>query len=231
MLWWTVYSQRKKRVDLWTSSRSVQVRSPALAASRSPITNVTGTGIFSRALLARPRAADIRTLTAVEPAEGMRQSYESVIANASKRGLQIRCIDGAFDDIEAETGTVDLVIAAQAFHWIGKELNAAENVMVRISPQFMSATDVDRTYRRRSVECSKLERVVSLSSGTLRTAITLLCVLSLSMSLALGADRTVGRCDPRPVRAGELFTLFRCDVAQVHSTRSAHHNTAICTGR
>ncbi|KAI0054120.1 S-adenosyl-L-methionine-dependent methyltransferase [Auriscalpium vulgare] len=72
-----------------------------------------GTGIFTRALLARPEWTDsIRTLTAIEPSEGMRQVFSKTVSDP-----RISVAPGAFDHTGVEDGTADLVVIAQAFHW------------------------------------------------------------------------------------------------------------------
>lgn len=62
----------------------------------------------------------------------MRESWtDNVLAKASANGPKLRVTDGAFDRIDAETGSIDLVMAAQAFHWVGGDHQAGQNAMVR----------------------------------------------------------------------------------------------------
>lgn len=75
-----------------------------------------GTGIFSRLLLPYP---EIRTLTAVEPVEGMRVDWQRNMDKAvtPQTTAKLSIIDGIFENIPLPTASVDLITIAQAFHW------------------------------------------------------------------------------------------------------------------
>lgn len=102
----------------------------------------SGTGIFSRLLLAPPNSAypsfSIDTLVAVEPSEGMRNSWWKALEKAGlgkredneggKGEKKIGTVGGGFDSLGAARqygvtavqngqGGVDGVIIAQAWHW------------------------------------------------------------------------------------------------------------------
>lgn len=64
-----------------------------------------GTGIFTRQLLAH-----VGRITAVEPSQSMRATF-----TAQTPGVEI--LDGSDVKIPLNDGTVDVVFAAQAFHW------------------------------------------------------------------------------------------------------------------
>ena len=98
--------------------------------SKSSHTKVTsgrlgaGTGIFTRLLLTRPNIAKV---TAVEPAEGMRAGFRDKVLNGRPADAlpKVDVVEGIFTDIPAPSGSVDLVVAAQAFHWVGDNHEAA----------------------------------------------------------------------------------------------------------
>ncbi|KAJ7641914.1 S-adenosyl-L-methionine-dependent methyltransferase [Roridomyces roridus] len=72
-----------------------------------------GTGIFTRGLLAHPDwATVIRTLRAVEPNEGMRETFQNHTTDP-----RVVLADGTFEDTGAESGSADLIAIATAFHW------------------------------------------------------------------------------------------------------------------
>ena len=87
----------------------------------------SGTGIFSRLLLAPPTPAfpsiPVRTLVAVEPSAGMRNAWERGLARLPAGALQgkdVRTVEGSFLDFSksgVERGSVDAVVIAQAWHW------------------------------------------------------------------------------------------------------------------
>ncbi|KAH9946053.1 S-adenosyl-L-methionine-dependent methyltransferase [Epithele typhae] len=73
----------------------------------------SGTGIFTRALLAHPAfAADVGALRAVEPSAGMRDVFTKTVADP-----RASIVEGAFDTTSVEDGWADAIIIAQAFHW------------------------------------------------------------------------------------------------------------------
>ncbi|KAJ7285789.1 S-adenosyl-L-methionine-dependent methyltransferase [Mycena rebaudengoi] len=64
----------------------------------------SGTGIFTRALLAHPDwSSAVNELRAIEPSEGMRD--------------RVSTSEGTFEQTGIEDGWADLVVVAQAFHW------------------------------------------------------------------------------------------------------------------
>ena len=70
----------------------------------------SGTGIFTRALLAHPDWADtVKELRAIEPSAGMRDVFERSVSDPRVLGV----VDGTFDRTGAEDGWADLVIIAQ----------------------------------------------------------------------------------------------------------------------
>lgn len=73
----------------------------------------SGTGIFTRALLAEPNFAQhLKELKAIEPSEGMRATFD-----ATTKDARVSTLDGTFEHTGVEDGWADLVIVAQAFHW------------------------------------------------------------------------------------------------------------------
>ncbi|KAK4704665.1 hypothetical protein P7C70_g1537, partial [Phenoliferia sp. Uapishka_3] len=90
-----------------------------------------GTGIFSRMLLAEGKGR-IKKLLAVEPAEGMRQGFMNNLEGSGveppKSGIQVEVVDGTFDKIPAGDASVDLVVAAQAFHWSNDGVAAIKEI-------------------------------------------------------------------------------------------------------
>ncbi|KAF5315569.1 hypothetical protein D9611_004730 [Ephemerocybe angulata] len=73
----------------------------------------SGTGIFTRAILADPAwSSSIKELKAVEPSEGMRSVFEKTVHDE-----RAKTFDGTFDATGVEDGWADLIVVAQAFHW------------------------------------------------------------------------------------------------------------------
>ncbi|KAI0006161.1 S-adenosyl-L-methionine-dependent methyltransferase [Russula compacta] len=73
----------------------------------------SGTGIFTRALLAHPDwASAVGKITAVEPSEGMRTIFD-----ISVRDERVSCQHGSFGNTGIPGYSADLVVVAQAFHW------------------------------------------------------------------------------------------------------------------
>jgi phospholipid N-methyltransferase len=69
----------------------------------------SGTGIFTRALLAHPTwDKRIKQLKAVEPSEGMRGTFSKLV-----RDDRIALSEGSFDATGVEDGWADLVVIAQ----------------------------------------------------------------------------------------------------------------------
>ncbi|KAJ7705360.1 S-adenosyl-L-methionine-dependent methyltransferase [Mycena rosella] len=71
-----------------------------------------GTGLFTRSLLAHPEWAAVRALKAVEPSEGMRETFAKYTEDA-----RVVVAEGTFDATGVDDGWADLIIIAQAFHW------------------------------------------------------------------------------------------------------------------
>ncbi|KAF8910963.1 methyltransferase type 11 [Gymnopilus junonius] len=87
----------------------------------------SGTGIFTRALLADPKWNSlIRALRAFEPSEGMREVFSKTVKDS-----RVSVSEGYFDATGVEDGWADLVIVAQAFHWC-PNYNAAAAEFARI---------------------------------------------------------------------------------------------------
>ncbi|KAI0306446.1 S-adenosyl-L-methionine-dependent methyltransferase [Multifurca ochricompacta] len=73
----------------------------------------SGTGIFTRALLAHPDwATTVGKLTAVEPSEGMRTIFSKSVLDE-----RVSCQEGSFENTGVSSHSADLVVIAQAFHW------------------------------------------------------------------------------------------------------------------
>lgn len=69
----------------------------------------SGTGIFTRALLADPTFGPaVQELRAVEPSEGMRATFASKISDS-----RVHTYEGTFDHTNVEDGWADVVIVAQ----------------------------------------------------------------------------------------------------------------------
>ncbi|EIN07332.1 S-adenosyl-L-methionine-dependent methyltransferase [Punctularia strigosozonata HHB-11173 SS5] len=87
----------------------------------------SGTGIFTRALLAHPAwTSALGALRAFEPSSGMRDQFNKTVHDP-----RVSCHDGTFDTTSVEDGWADAVIIAQAFHWC-PDFNAASAEFARI---------------------------------------------------------------------------------------------------
>ncbi|KAH9808617.1 S-adenosyl-L-methionine-dependent methyltransferase [Melampsora americana] len=81
-----------------------------------------GTGIFTRALLSNSKPGQIKKWNAIEPAAGMRESFNRWLRSYSLKGTSINCDHGTFDCMNSiSSGSIDMVIAAQAWHWTGSD--------------------------------------------------------------------------------------------------------------
>ncbi|GAA6059016.1 hypothetical protein JCM10212_001241 [Sporobolomyces blumeae] len=93
-----------------------------------------GTGIFTRGLLERAQATKpagaISELIAVEPSKGMRQGFEDKVKSVG--GTKVSIQDGLFDKIPVQDGKADLIVVAQAFHWVGHDGESAIRDMARV---------------------------------------------------------------------------------------------------
>ncbi|KAF7976706.1 hypothetical protein HWV62_5869 [Athelia sp. TMB] len=73
----------------------------------------SGTGIFTRALLAHPAwASALGSLRAAEPSAGMRAVFARTVTDA-----RVSVAEGSFDATGAPDAWADAIIVAQAFHW------------------------------------------------------------------------------------------------------------------
>ncbi|KAF8802568.1 S-adenosyl-L-methionine-dependent methyltransferase [Phlegmacium glaucopus] len=73
----------------------------------------SGTGIFTRALLADPQwNAAIKQIKAIEPSEGMRSFFSQAVKDD-----RVTVAEGTFDATGIPEGWANLVVIAQAFHW------------------------------------------------------------------------------------------------------------------
>ncbi|KAN0123741.1 S-adenosyl-L-methionine-dependent methyltransferase [Russula decolorans] len=87
----------------------------------------SGTGIFTRAILAHPDwASAVGMLTAVEPSEGMRTIFDKSVQDE-----RVSCQNGSFDNTGITNHSTDLVVVAQAFHWC-QDYDAAAAEFARI---------------------------------------------------------------------------------------------------
>lgn len=80
-----------------------------------------GTGILTRPLLEK----DLRVI-AVEPNEPMRRAVEKLLSG----NTLFTSVDGTAEDTGLTDGSVDLIVAAQAFHWF--DAHAARREFTRI---------------------------------------------------------------------------------------------------
>jgi ubiquinone/menaquinone biosynthesis C-methylase UbiE len=80
--------------------------------------------------LALPLAARGFELTAIEPAQ---QMLARLSARASQRGLPIRALHAAAEALPLEAGSLDLVLIADALHFIDTELAAHEIARVLVA--------------------------------------------------------------------------------------------------
>lgn len=69
----------------------------------------SGTGIFTRALLAHPKWRDsVAKLKAIEPSEGMRSQFSKSVTDG-----RVSISEGTFDNTGVEDGWADLIVIAQ----------------------------------------------------------------------------------------------------------------------
>lgn len=104
----------------------------------------SGTGIFSRLLLAPPTPAfpsiPVRTLVAVEPSAGMRNAWQRGLArlpDGALTGKEARTVEGSFLDFSksgVEKGSVDAVVIAQAWHWCPDHAAALREILDYLAP-------------------------------------------------------------------------------------------------
>ncbi|KAK4053888.1 hypothetical protein OIO90_003725 [Microbotryomycetes sp. JL221] len=94
----------------------------------------SGTGLFSRMLLRDGRDGRLAKLHCVEPSKGMRQGFQDKLdtANDIDRSIKVDVVDGLFDQIPVEDKSADMVVAAQAFHWVGHDGRSAISEIARV---------------------------------------------------------------------------------------------------
>jgi hypothetical protein len=99
----------------------------------------SGTGIFTRAILAHPDwATAVGKITAVEPSEGMRGIF-----NNSVQDERVSCQNGSFENTGVTNHSADLVIVAQVQSSSYYSINTAKT-----SPLFRHFTGVGTTTLR-----------------------------------------------------------------------------------
>ena len=86
-----------------------------------------GTGLFTRLLAARGDA-EVAAVVAVEPAEAMRAVLEREVAAPS--GGRVRAVPGTGEATGLPTASADVVVAAQAWHWVDAAAGSAEAARV-----------------------------------------------------------------------------------------------------
>ncbi|GAA5881738.1 hypothetical protein JCM16303_006432 [Sporobolomyces ruberrimus] len=96
-----------------------------------------GSGIFTRGFLQAAVSQDlrkIREMIAVEPSQGMREGWEKKQkeVDLKESGIKVSIQDGLFDKIPVGDAQADLVVIAQAFHWVGKDGESAIRDIARV---------------------------------------------------------------------------------------------------
>ncbi|KZV64925.1 S-adenosyl-L-methionine-dependent methyltransferase [Peniophora sp. CONT] len=101
----------------------------AIPAEQADIIELgSGTGIFTRALLAHPSwSSSVKSLVAVEPSEGMRAQFAKTVKDE-----RVSQREGFFNDVGGADGSVDAVIIAQAFHWAHPNYDASAREFARV---------------------------------------------------------------------------------------------------
>ena len=85
-----------------------------------------GTGLFTRLLAARP-ADQVRFVAAVEPSESMRAVLARDVADPSGR---VSALPGTAEASGLAEASADVVVAAQAWHWVDVPAASAESARV-----------------------------------------------------------------------------------------------------
>ncbi|GAA5840381.1 hypothetical protein JCM3766R1_000271 [Sporobolomyces carnicolor] len=119
--------------------------SPTAAATAATVVELgAGSGIFTRGFLGEilkeqeeENERKVETLIAIEPSKGMRQGWQSKHDQELKdkveaNGLTVEIRDGLFDKIPVTDQQADLVVIAQAFHWVGKDGESAIREIARV---------------------------------------------------------------------------------------------------
>lgn len=88
----------------------------------------SGTGLFTRALLAHPEWKDsLGSLHAVDPSEGMRNTF-----TARTNDSRVTVNEGTFIESGEQQGWADGLVIAQAFHWAHPNYDAAMKEIARV---------------------------------------------------------------------------------------------------
>ncbi|KAJ7472291.1 S-adenosyl-L-methionine-dependent methyltransferase [Mycena galericulata] len=90
----------------------------------------SGTGLFTRTLLAHPDWTAIHKLKAMDPSEGMRETFSKYTSDD-----RVVVSEGTFDNTGVESGWADLVVIAHAFHWCPDYEAAAAEFSRVIKPE------------------------------------------------------------------------------------------------
>ncbi|CAG7846121.1 SubName: Full=Uncharacterized protein {ECO:0000313/EMBL:CCA66813.1} [Serendipita indica DSM 11827] len=102
-----------------------------LSQSKTPLSVVeigSGTGIFTRALLAHPAwKVLVQTLRAVEPSEGMRSVFLQ-----KTQDPRVSCDEGTFTQTNESDESADVLFIAQAFHWAHPNYDEAMKEIARV---------------------------------------------------------------------------------------------------
>ncbi|QCP08478.1 class I SAM-dependent methyltransferase [Micrococcus luteus] len=86
-----------------------------------------GTGLFTRSLTALP-VERVRSVAAVEPAASMRAVLERDVAAGSDG--RVRAVPGTAEATGLPEASADVVVAAQAWHWVDPAAGSAEAARV-----------------------------------------------------------------------------------------------------
>ncbi|KIK62559.1 hypothetical protein GYMLUDRAFT_42026 [Collybiopsis luxurians FD-317 M1] len=98
----------------------------------------SGTGIFTRALLAHSEwKDDIKEIRAVDPSKGMRNHFEKSVIEQFNHGetevpVKITVAEGTFTSTGIEDGWADMIVMAQAYHWAHPDYSSAQIEFHRI---------------------------------------------------------------------------------------------------
>ncbi|KAF8625795.1 hypothetical protein AX15_005182 [Amanita polypyramis BW_CC] len=123
----------------------------------------SGTGIFTQALLAHPGwSTAIKELVAVEPSQGMRDTFSKNITDD-----RVTVKEGTFDQTGIENEWADLVVVAQAFHWCPDYDRASAEFARILKPTGMVAFIWNLEDRDRARWVAQLrDRIESHEAGT-----------------------------------------------------------------
>lgn len=94
---------------------------------RDVVETGAGTGLFTRLLAACP-AERVRTVTAVEPSSPMRAVLEREVVAGS--GGRVRAVPGTGEATGLPAAGADVVVAAQAWHWMDPRAASTEAARV-----------------------------------------------------------------------------------------------------